>query len=69
MRRPSSRIPEMTGQQRAAHADEFSESSRIAVAEPMVAASEVGTAKEWLEAAMADLENREADPDVEQEAD
>lgn len=41
------------------------ESSRIAVAEPVVAASEVGTAKECLEAALADLANREADPDVE----
>jgi hypothetical protein len=47
----------------------FSESSRIAVAEPVVAAAEVGTAKEWPEAALADLENRKADPDVEQEAD
>jgi hypothetical protein len=65
MRTPFSRIPETTGQQRATLADEFSESSSIAVAEPVVAASEVGTAKEWLEAALADLENREADPHVE----
>jgi len=30
---------------------------------------ELGTAKAWLEAALGDLENREAEPDVEQEAD
>ena len=27
----------------------------------------LGTAKEWLEAALGDLENRETEPDVEQE--
>jgi hypothetical protein len=69
MRTTFSRIPAMTGQQRTALADEFSQSSRIAVTEPVVAAYEVGTVKEWREAALGDLESREADPDVEQEAD
>jgi hypothetical protein len=71
-----SRIQEMTGQQRPVLADEFSEASRIAVAEPAAVVGGVGphprhpalgTAKEWVEAALGDLENRETEPDVEQE--
>jgi hypothetical protein len=70
-----SRIQEMTGQQRPSS---LTSSLKLPVSRSrrrrwwaalgrIHGMPALGTAKEWLEAALGDLENRETEPDVEQE--